>query len=99
MMTIFIESGLICLLFSWVVVKGTKQNPLSGLHNLPLKIQERVAGIEAYQNIKILSVKQRIVKKIPALIVVFFISACLFISRVPIPLSKVFVMPLSYGEL
>lgn len=70
---VVIESSIICLFMSVIVVIGTKKNPLSGLHNLPLSIQQRVFSLPQYQNIKILSTKQRIMKKIPALVIVFLL--------------------------
>ena len=73
MIYILIEIIIICVFFTFVVIIGTKKNPLNGLHNLPLKIQQRVASLPQYQDIKILSTKERIIKKLPALFIVLFI--------------------------
>lgn len=58
-----------CVLFTIMVVLGTKKNPLSGLHNMPIKLQERVASLPQYQDVKVVRTKERILKKIPALII------------------------------
>ena len=57
-----------------------KINPLSGIHNLPIEIQKRVQELPEYKDIKpkkILSTKERIIKKIPALIILLVIWAIL----------------------
>ena len=44
-----------------------KKNPLSGLHNLPIEIQERVQKLQEYKDIKpekVLSTKERIIKNL-----------------------------------
>lgn len=68
-MTLVVEMVVCCVLFSIVVITGTKKNPLSGLHNMPVDIQKYVSSLPQYKNVKILTTKQRIIKKIPALIV------------------------------
>lgn len=79
MYIILIESAVICVFFTIVVIFGTKKNPARGLHNLPLAIQQRVNSLPEYSKVnrrnKILSTKERIIKKIPALIVVMFLFA------------------------
>ena len=67
----------ICILFTVVEIVGTKKNPISGLHNLPLDIQQRVHSMPEYKGKlgKILSTKERIIKKIPALLIVLAIFA------------------------
>lgn len=72
MIVIGIESVILCLLFSVVVVIGKRKNPLGGLHNLPAEIQERVHSLPEYEGKteKILSTKERIMKKLPALLIV-----------------------------
>lgn len=74
-MILAIEIITLCVLFSIMVILGTKKNPLSGLHNLPKAIQERVASLPEYKdkNIKVISAKQRILKKLPALVLLAFI--------------------------
>ena len=62
MIYVLIESFIACLIFTVVFITSKKNNPVSGLHNLPLKIQERVLLQSQYQHMKILSTKQRIVK-------------------------------------
>ena len=61
----------ICLLFTVTVMIGTKKNPISGLHNLPLDIQEKVHSLTEYEGKleRILSTSERIIKKLPAVIV------------------------------
>lgn len=75
-MVLLIECVALCLLFYIINIISYKINPLSGIHNLPIKIQKRVQELPEYKNIKtkkILSTKERIIKKIPALIVVLII--------------------------
>lgn len=74
-MILAIEIAAACALFSLVMIIGTTKNPLGGLHNLPGSIQERVAGLPKYssKNIQVVSAKQRIIKKVPALVVLGFI--------------------------
>lgn len=73
-MILTIEIILICVLFSLIVIAGTTKNPLGGLHNLPKAIQERVASLPEYENkgVQVVSTKQRIIKKIPALVIIAF---------------------------
>lgn len=76
MMILLIECIGICLFLYILNIISYKNNPLSGIHNLPIKIQERVQKLPEYKDIKpkrILSTKERIIKKIPALIVAFVI--------------------------
>ena len=75
-MTLLIECIGLCLLFYILVIISYKINPLSGIHNLPIEIQKRVQKLPEYKDMKpkkILSTKERIVKKIPALIVLLVI--------------------------
>ena len=74
-MILAIEITVLCVLFSVITIIGTKINPLGGLHNLPKAIQERVASLPEYndRNVKIISAKQRILKKLPALVLLAFI--------------------------
>lgn len=74
-MILAIEIIVLCLLFSIIVILGTKKNPLGGLHNLPKAIQERVAALPEYKdrNIQVVSAKKRILKKLPALVFIAFI--------------------------
>lgn len=69
------EIVVMCLMFSVIMMAGAKVDPLGGLHNLPKSIQQRVALLPEYRdrNIKLLSARQRILKKIPALIFLGFI--------------------------
>lgn len=70
-MILIIEIGVLCALFSVIIIIGTRKNPLGGLHNLPRAIQERVASLPEYRhrNVQVLSAKRRILKKLPALAV------------------------------
>lgn len=74
-MILAIEIIVLCVLFSLIIIVETKINPLGGLHNLPKAIQERVAGLPEYKerNIQVVSAKQRILKKLPALVLLAFI--------------------------
>ena len=74
-MILAIEIAVLCVLFSVIVIVGTKKNPLGGLHNLPKAIQERVASLHEYKdkNVQVVSAKQRILKKLPALVILAFI--------------------------
>lgn len=79
-MILFIECIALCGLFWFAVTASYKKNPLAGLHNLPLAIQQRVQELPEYKDArpeKILSTKERIVKKLPALVVVLAIFAAL----------------------
>lgn len=71
-MILAIECAVLCVLFTVIVISGKLSNPLSGLHNLPTDIQQRVHELPRYEGVQgeILSTKKRIIKKLPALIVV-----------------------------
>lgn len=77
MLTIIITTIAICILFTIVEMISVKKNPLSGLHNLPPEIQERVHSLPEYEGEvgKILSSKERIIMKVPALVLVLFVFA------------------------
>ncbi len=74
-MILTIEIIVLCVLFSVIIIVGTKINPLGGLHNLPKVVQERVANLPEYKdrNIQVVSAKQRILKKLPALVLLAFL--------------------------
>lgn len=74
-MILTIESVILCILFGVIIVIGTKKNPLGGLHNLPKSIQERVSEMPEYKdrNVRVVSAKKRILKKLPALVIIAFI--------------------------
>ncbi len=74
-MILIIEIGVLCILFSVMIIIGIIKNPLGGLHNLPKAIQERVASLPEYKDRKIraVSAKQRILKKLPAIVLLAFI--------------------------
>lgn len=76
MLAVILESVLLCILFTLVIIASYKKNPLSGLHNLPIKIQERVQELPEYKDTKpekILTTKERIIKKLPALFVLLIL--------------------------
>ena len=77
MQTMIIAACIICILFTVVEMIGTKKNPVSGLHNLPLDIQERVHSLPEYEGKteKILSTRERVCKKLPALVIVLLMFA------------------------
>ena len=79
-MILLIECIGLYLLFYILIIVSYKINPLSGIHNLPIEIQKRVQELPEYNDIKpkkILSKKERIMKKIPALIILLVIFGCL----------------------
>lgn len=77
MLIMVIVTIVICLLFTVAVISGVKKNPTSGLYNLPLDIQERVHSLPEYQGKleRILSTKERIVKKLPVVAVLLIAFA------------------------
>ncbi len=77
MPVIIITTIVICILFTIVELVSVKKNPLSGLHNLPPEIQKRVHSLPEYEGEvgKILSSKERIIMKVPALVLVLFVFA------------------------
>lgn len=74
-MILTIEIILLCALFSIIIIIGTKKNPIGGLHNLPKAIQERVSALPEYRdrNVQVVSAKKRILKKLPAIVILAFI--------------------------
>ena len=74
-MILIIEIIVLCILFSIIIIIGTKKNPLGVLHNLPKAIQERVVSLPEYKdrNVQVVSAKKRILKKLPALVILEFI--------------------------
>lgn len=77
-MILLIEMIVGCALFTVMVICGNKKNPLSGLHNMPVALQERVAALPPYKDVKVVRTKERILKKIPALIIL----AILFVALI-----------------
>ena len=79
-MILIIEIIVLCVLSGIIIIIGTKKNPLGGLHNLPKAIQERVASLPEYKdrNVQVVSVKKRILKKLPALVIL----ACVFCAMI-----------------
>lgn len=95
-MILFIECVVLCLLFFIMVTASYKKNPLAGLHNLPRAIQERVQELPEYEGArpeKILSAKERIVKKLPALVVLLG----LFVGIVYLAGARTFLSGLLYS--
>ena len=79
-MVLLIECIVLCLIFYILNVISHKRNPLSGIHNLPIEIQKRVQELPEYKDVKpkkILSTKERIIKKIPALMILLVIFGVL----------------------
>ena len=75
---VILESIVICIIFTILIIVSYKKNPLSGLHNLPIEIQERVQKLQEYKDIKpekVLSTKERIIKKIPAILILLIFFA------------------------
>lgn len=77
-MILIIEMIIVCSVFTILVVVGTKKNLLSGLHNMPIKLQERVVSLPQYQDVEVVRTKERILRKIPALIIL----AILFVGLI-----------------
>lgn len=79
MSTIIITAIVICILFTIIEMISVKMNPLSGLHNLPLDIQKRVHSLPEYEGKagKILSAGERMIKKVPALVLLLFLFAAI----------------------
>lgn len=72
-MILLTEIIVLLVIFTIVYMAGLKKQSLKGLHNLPKPIQERVRELPEYEGkVKgdILTTKQRIVKKLPALLIV-----------------------------
>ena len=79
-MVLLIECIVLCFIFYILNVISHKRNPLSGIHNLPIEIQKRVQELPEYKDVKpkkILSTKERIIKKIPALVILLVIFGIL----------------------
>lgn len=75
-MILLVECIGLCLLFYITIIISYKVNPLAGIHNLPIEIQKRVQELPEYKDIKpkkILSTKERIIRKIPVIILVLVI--------------------------
>ena len=74
-MILLTEIFVLCILFSIIIIYGTKKDPLGSLHNLPKAIQERFSSLPEYKdkNIQVVSDKKRILRKLPALIILAFI--------------------------
>lgn len=75
-MILLIECIGLCMLWGILIIISYKINPLAGIHNLPIEIQKRVQELPEYKDVKpkkILSTKERIMKKIPALIILLVI--------------------------
>lgn len=68
-MILGIEMIVCCLIFTLLVVVGQKKNPLSGLHNMPVELQEKVSSLPQYKDVKVVHTKERILKKVPALLI------------------------------
>ena len=88
-MILAIECTALCALFTVIVISSKLKNPLSGLHNLPKDIQHRVHEMPQYKGKigEMLTAKQRIIKKLPALAVI----AALFGGLVLIAGAKDFI--------
>ncbi len=67
-----------CLLFTVIGLAAAKKDPLSDLHNMPIALQEKVAAMPQYEGVEVVRTKERIIKKLPAMIcfaVVFVLLA------------------------
>lgn len=79
-MILLIEIAVLWIVITIADIGGLKRHSLQGLHNLPLNIQKRVRELPEYRDgirEPILSTKERIIRKIPALIVIALIFAFL----------------------
>lgn len=70
-----------CVLFTVIVMTSKRKDPLSGLHNMPLALQERVALLPQYKNVKPVNSKQRIIKKIPAMFILMILFVLLIYAN------------------
>lgn len=93
-MILAIEIVVLCVLFSVIIISGTKKNPLGGLHNLSKAIQERVSELPEYndRSVQVVSAKKRILKKIPALILLAFV----FCTMIYVTGAKTFLQGFLY---
>ncbi len=79
MMTILIESIILCLIFT-VMVYIMSREPIKTLYNYPPKIQERVKTLKEYKD-KIPTQKNKIVVKLCACLI-FVIILCLLLRYI-----------------
>lgn len=95
MLIMLIAAAVVCILFTIILVVSAKKNLLSGLHNLPMNIQKRVYSLPQYKtdSNKILSAKERITKKFPALLILFV----LFAGIVYVAGAKTFLQGFGYA--
>lgn len=79
MMVLIHTTIVLCILVTVETIVSVKINPLAKLHYLPMDIQKRVSSLEEYQGKGrgSLSKKERIVKMIPALVLLLFVIAAL----------------------
>lgn len=83
MLIMIIATIVICILFTIFEIALSKINPIAGLHNLPVDIQKRVHSMPEYEGKlgKILSPIEKIMKKLPALVLVLFLfSAVVYMA-------------------
>ena len=94
-MILIIEIVALCLLMTCATVIGNKKNPVRGVHNLPLPIQERVHSLPQYTGSipPIISSSKRIMKKAPLLIIVLI----LFTGLVSLAGARTFLIGLLYS--
>ncbi len=77
-MILAIEIISLCILFTLATVVGTLRDPLGDMKNMPIPLQEYILSLPEYAHLKDLHVvrtKERLLKKIPALILVLVIFA------------------------
>ncbi len=79
MMTILIESIILCLIFT-VMVYIMSREPIKTLYNYPPKIQERIKTLKEYKD-KIPTQKNKIVAKLCACLI-FVIILCLLLRYI-----------------
>lgn len=79
MMTILIESIILCLIFT-VMVYIMSREPIKTLYNYPSKIQERVKTLKEYKD-KIPTQKNKIVAKLCACLI-FVVILCLLLRYI-----------------
>lgn len=51
-MILITEMIVSCVLFTVMVMSTQRKDPLSGLHNMPIALQERVASLLQYKDVK-----------------------------------------------
>jgi hypothetical protein len=76
-----IQSVVLCLLFTLIVVTRTVRDPLGSIMNYPPAIQERVAGLPQYQDRVAKGVRRGVGVKAGAAVAIVALLALVLIGR------------------